>query len=283
VQLINPIFLLGTQRSGTTLLTRILSAHSGLYIQNELPMQGLFDTPIDKEILLQRFTRSIARIHKKQLSIEESKELRWGLKDPLLTYQLEHLATYFPDSKYILIVRDGRGVVNSYMDNRWGLGTNVFSGAKRWKEEIQLQTEFAKRFKDNCLSIRYEDLISDLESTLVSICTHLDITYDSAMLTYHKAPMEFDDNRENRNTQKAPDKKLGQKWRDILTSRQVGIIEYVAGKELEQYGYQHEGEKVKPSYLELAYYRLHQAIKGELQLQYQLKLRQKLKKLGWVK
>jgi hypothetical protein len=283
VQLINPIFLLGTQRSGTTLLTRILSAHCGLYIQNELPMQGLFDEPTSKQVLLERFTRAIDRIHKKKLSIEENSDLHWGLKDPLLTYQLEHLATHFPHSKYILIVRDGRGVVNSYMDNRWGLGTNVYTGAQRWKEEIQLQMDFAARFHENCLLIRYEDLIGDLELTLNKVCAHLEISFDSQMLNYHNAPLEFNDNRENRNTQKAPDTKLAQKWRDKLTSRQIGIIEYVAGKELNINGYSHEGMKIKPSFLEVIYYRIHQAIKGELQLQYQLKLRDKLKKLGWVK
>ena len=36
------IILLGTQRSGTTLLTRMLSAHSAIFIQNEISVEKIF-------------------------------------------------------------------------------------------------------------------------------------------------------------------------------------------------------------------------------------------------
>jgi len=38
----SPLFLIGTQRSGTTLLCRMLSAHKDIYIKNEVHMRTVF-------------------------------------------------------------------------------------------------------------------------------------------------------------------------------------------------------------------------------------------------
>jgi len=37
-----PIFIMGTQRAGTTLLTRIMSAHPQMFVQNELDLPEIF-------------------------------------------------------------------------------------------------------------------------------------------------------------------------------------------------------------------------------------------------
>lgn len=281
--LYNPIFLLGTQRSGTTLLTRILSSHPRLYIQNELPMDDLFDGPLDKDILLSRIVAKVFEIHKVSLPIEIGKEPIWGWKEPLLTYELDALERCFPDSKYILIIRDGRGVVNSYMDNRWGLGTTAYTGALRWQKEVALQMAFAEKMQEKCLTIRYEDLVQNLPEALVQLCGFIGVEFSPQMLEFHNKKLDFQVNRENINTTKPADQSHSYKWRKALSSREIALIELVASHELEANGYNLEQAPISPNWLELTYYRIHQKIVGELQLQYKWKYRDKLKKLGWVK
>jgi hypothetical protein len=281
--LYNPIFLLGTQRSGTTLLTRILSSHPRLYIQNELPMDDLFDGPLDKDILLRRIVAKVFEIHKVSLPIEIGDEPIWGWKEPLLTYELDALERCFPDSKYILIIRDGRGVVNSYMDNRWGLGTTAYTGALRWQKEVALQMAFAEKMQEKCLTIRYEDLVQNLPEALVQLCGFIGVEFSPQMLEFHNKKLDFQVNRENINTTKPADQSHSDKWRKALSSREIALIELVASHELEANGYNLEQAPISPSWLELTYYRIHQKIVGEFQLQYKWKYRDKLKKLGWVK
>lgn len=279
METVDPIFILGTQRSGTTLISRILSSHKNLYIQNELPMQGLFEYPFDKATLVARFTRKIFEIHGVELSDEPGKSPIWGLKEPLLTYQLPALMECFPNSKYILIVRDGRGVVNSYMDNRWGLGTNVYTGAERWKKEVNLQVDFMQKINHG-LTIKYEDLVTDMQSTIRNICEFLEVEFDEQMVNYYQKGASYAKNRENINTYKAPDASITQKWREVLSTRQIGVIEQIAEKELKSFDYEFVGSKPYVSILEKLYYKLHQAIVGEFQLQYQLKFKDLFKRLG---
>jgi hypothetical protein len=281
--LYNPIFLLGTQRSGTTLLTRILSSHPNLYIQNELPMDDLFEGPLNKEILLKRIVAKVFDIHKVLLPMKKEGELLWGWKEPLLTYELDALERCFPASKYILIIRDGRGVVNSYMDNRWGLGTNAYTGALRWKKEVALQMAFAKKMQERCLTIRYEDLVQNLPALLAQLCDFIGVEFTSQMLEFHNKKLDFQVNRENINTTKPADQSHSDKWRKALTSREIALVELVAGQELETNGYVVDHAPISPGWLELTYYRIHQKIIGEFQLQYKWKYRDKLKKLGLVK
>lgn len=282
MNIVSPVFLLGTQRSGTTLLTRILSSHSTFHMQNELPMEGIFTKPLDKITILERITSKIKRLHGETLPIE-SNQNNWGLKDPLLTNHLPELAEFFPESKFILIVRDGRGVVNSYIENRWGLGTNVYTGSLRWIKEINQQTEFVTRLSANSMTIRYEDLIEDLPTILPKICNFIGIKFETNMLNYYKKNADFNLNKENRHTNKAPDSNLAEKWKQKLTPRQVKIINSIALEELKKYQYDINQGTINISKLEVIYYKIHQKIIGELQLQYQLKLKSRLKRLNLVR
>jgi hypothetical protein len=282
-KLYNPLFLLGTQRSGTTLLTRILSSHPKLYIQNELPMDDLFTAPVDKETLLRRMVSKISDMHGVSLSIESDMEPIWGWKEPLLTYELDALERCFPDSKYILIIRDGRGVVNSYMDNRWGLGTTAYTGALRWQKEVALQMAFAKKMQEKLLTIRYEDLVQNLPKVLLQMCEFIGVEYSAQMLEFHNKKLDFQVNRENINTTKPAEQSHTDKWRNQLSEREIALVELVASNELMANGYSLVQDPISPYWFELVYYRIHQKIVGEFQLQYKWKYRDKLKNLGLIK
>jgi hypothetical protein len=269
---------MGTQRSGTTLLTRILSAHPDLFIQNELPLAKVFTAHASKQTIINNVSEIFQRRHGFSVEnlIQKQKKRLWGIKDPQLTEYIPQLAEFLPQSKFIIIVRDGRGVANSYIENKWGLGTNAYSGAKRWKQEVQQQQALMSSCPANVLFVRFEDLVADMDTQLKNICAHLDVEFTEEMLNYHSQNAAYVPNKENINTYKKPDSGISEKWQKKLTTKEIDVIESLVGDELSANGYKLIGKKINISPLHKFYYSAHQAIIGELQLQYQLK-RVKLK------
>jgi hypothetical protein len=278
----NPTFILGTQRSGTTLLTRILTAHPQLFIQNELPLHTIFLPSLSKAQIIANIERHFLHRYKKTIPdyLLSRKNQFWGLKDPQLTEHLDSLEKFLPHSKFVVIVRDPRGVVNSYMNNKWGLGTNAYSGAEHWNREVNAQLDFCNRFPEQTLLLKFEDLIDDLEGSLKQISLLLGIPYNKEMLNYYEKKFEYAPNKQNQNTTKAPDASFKDKWRKHLSERQINDIEYVTSQTIAALGYKMLTSANKPSLVRKIYYRLHQKLLGELQIQYQLKVAPKLKK-GW--
>jgi len=265
-----PVFILGTQRSGTTLLTRVLTAHPEIYIQNELELPHIFNEDTTTDGVINRIKSEIKRTHSIYVDdlLAQNKTTIWGLKDPQLTEHIDVLRNFLPRSKFIIIVRDGRGVANSYMENKWGLGTNAYTGAIRWKSEVQQQMEFMNECPGNFLFIRFEDMIKDLKTTMINVCNHLDLPFDETMLSYNKKESHFKINQENRHTFKKPDIKLADKWMNQLSKHEINIVENVSGELLSELKYELVGEKIKMGLIEKLYFKIHQAIIGEIQLQF---------------
>jgi hypothetical protein len=266
----NPVFILGTQRSGTTLLTRILSAHPSIFIQNELDLPKIFQRANNKNEVIKNIKKQLFIETGKTLDqhLEGKQEPLWGLKDPQLTEYIPQLREFIPDSKFIIIVRDGRGVTNSYMENKWGLGTNAYYGAQRWLREVKEQQAFMKESPENFYFVRYEDIIGDLETSLKNICQFLCKDFTEDLLNYDKKASDYKQQRENINTFKKPDKKLAEKWRNKLSSFEINVVEHVAGDLLTELGYKCIGKKIRLSSWQLMYFKWHQKIIGEIQIQY---------------
>jgi hypothetical protein len=264
-----PLFVMGTQRSGTTLLTRILSAHKDIFVQNEAELPSIFDGEKSPTILINRIKAELARHDNINIDLLIQNDCKvWGLKDPQLTEHINVLKDFLPYSKFIVILRDGRGVANSYMENKWGLGTNAYSGAIRWKNEVTRQLAFIKTMPENFFFIKFEDMLQDLESSMKSACNFLDVEFDAEMLNYNKQESYYEIKKENMHTFKKPDIQLTKKWQQKLSAHEIDVIEYVAGDMLDDLGYTRVGKPIKLGSLEKLYYKLHQAIIGEIQLQY---------------
>ena len=269
------LFLIGTQRSGTTLLGKMLTAHNDIFIKNEVPMRRVFkpgstqkdiQSAIDiilEEQLGQPITEFLA---------SEGKTI-WGLKDPQLTEYLDDLKQFLPYAKCIIITRDARAVVRSYMENAWGLGTNCYTGAQRWKREIKIQLAFEKEVQENCMRIRFEDLIIDPKSCLEDICDFINVSFDESMLNYASKKSFVSKNRQSINTFKPLDPLIKDKWKTALSEHQIKIINHVCGDLLSDLGYEvgESYEKV-PCWLK-TYYHIHQMILGEIQIQYRWRIK----------
>lgn len=269
-----PVFVFGTQRSGTTLLCRMLSAHPDIFIQNELNVRQMFCAGWTRNDIERAIKRLIQDDHGKSLELilEQSNKSVWGLKDPELTYHIQDLEKFLPESKFVVIVRDGRAVTNSYMENKWGLGTNAYTGAQRWSNEVALQVAFKEKHNESVHLLRYEDLVMQPAKELRDLLEFLEIPFHEDVLQYSQKPSFYHRTRENQNTYRKPDIKLANKWQEKLSSRQKSIVETVAGTMLSRFDYPVSGVKHKIGVLEKAYYLTQQKIVGELQIQYRWRL-----------
>jgi len=154
------------------------------------------------------------------------------------------------------------------VDNKWGLGTNAYTGALRWRHEVQEQLKFMEKYQDLFLLIRFEDLLQNMEESIRAICKHINLEYAPSMLQYYQKKADFKEKRENINTHKKPDNAIAQKWRQTLSQREIDIIEHVAKDELLYLGYELSNNHIEISKLEKLYYLTHQKIIGEIQLGY---------------
>ena len=275
----SPIFLIGTQRSGTTLLGRMLSAHSAVFIKNELPVRLVFEPGAGRDRIqanIDRFVRERFGQGINELLAAEGKSV-WGLKDPELTRYLDALEQFLPEARFIVITRDPRAVVNSYMENKWGLGTNAYTGALRWKQEVSRQLSFEAALPGYVLRVRYEDLVLDQETHLRRICRFLELPFEAEMMGYYQSKSFVSKNRENKNTFKAPDAALTTKWRRKLTPHQIWVFDSVVRPLLGETGYDDESDPYCPPPWLVFWYRLHQRVLGEIQIQYQWRVRRWLR------
>ncbi|RME39093.1 MAG: sulfotransferase [Planctomycetota bacterium] len=216
-----PVFLIGSGRSGNTLLRRILQAGRDLHIPPEtfvlgrvirlflrnrhLPWDHLvrlvmgwfafhqaaetFGVPLHplvQELLeMPREQRSLARMldafYRYHGTETKQTFVRWGDKTPYNTFALDWIRRTFPDARFVHVLRDGADVVVSYV--RASLQPDVESAARRWVRSVRLARSFARRHPRQCREVRYEDLVTQPEATVESLCRFLDIRYHPEMIT----------------------------------------------------------------------------------------------------
>jgi glycosyltransferase involved in cell wall biosynthesis len=126
--------------------------------------------------------------------------LRWGDKTPMNSLDdatqrgdkprrigagvpetLERLLEVFPDAQFIHLYRDGCDVVLSHL--RGGFYGRVEDAANRWLHVERQTRRFARRHPEASLDVRYEDLVSEPEETVRSICEFLEIDFEEGMLS----------------------------------------------------------------------------------------------------
>ena len=219
-----PLFIVGSGRSGTTLLRSILAAGGEVaipvetHILHSLPVKfvmfnGLgwedlcrlviatFESHPDfykweinlapvyqKVIPLEKKNRSLARIIDEifweYASQKFPEALFWGDQSPINTFYWKNIARVFPHARYIHMLRDGRDVCASLVDR---YGEDYLPGAvQRWKNSIKHTTDIRKSTGSRYLEIKYEHLVTDPDTALDEICKFLGIQFQPQMLDFYK-------------------------------------------------------------------------------------------------
>lgn len=278
------VFILGAPRSGTTYLASLLSqtrfgepveSHFILKYLDQLPRYGELNKrknfgkllrailseravmqwkiDVDPDQLFDSFGGrvSYAGLVDNLFRLRRNTEmhLAWGDKTPWYLMHPEKLLALFPQAKFIYIVRDGRDVGLSLLQQKWG-PNNIYACAKYWKRLNRQHACFAKLRKDKqLLELKYETLISSRDNTLEQIYRFLEEPSLSQQ-DLKRLPQAISQNT--------------CKWKTQLSSRQLRIFEGVAASTLERQGYELACTNPSVGKLETLGYRTHDKVMWSL-------------------
>jgi hypothetical protein len=237
-----PLFLVGAERSGTTLLRLMFDGHPQLawneefeYAVDKMPAESGFPDTADYCHFLENdrvFRLSGFRIDR-QLSYP-------GLVDSFLVQKrggklmvgatvhrdFDRLLRIWPDARFVHLLRDGRDVARSVVGMGWA--GNVWAACDLWIEAETLWGRLSQELPANrqC-TVRFEDLVSDPVRELTALAEFCGVAYDPAMLDYPK-----------RSTYQPTDARMIQSWRHKMSAEEIRLIEARIGPMLKERGYQ---------------------------------------------
>ncbi|MPZ68748.1 MAG: hypothetical protein GEU71_04375 [Actinobacteria bacterium] len=262
-----PFFIVGSARSGTTLLRMMLNAHP----QAAIPPESRFivelypgTDQIDVEHYLEvlgshrQFCswqlpidlvaaelpesgtipyaaaavapyRAFAKSHGKQ---------RWGDKTPRYVLDIPLLARLWPEARFIHLVRDGRNVALSYADVPFGPKT-VSKAARLWAKRVRAGVEAGAALGDRYIEIRYEDFVTDPEAQARLLCSFLGLEYDAQMLEYTTRSRGQVLPRASKYNPHVTEEPIAhtRSWETDMPDGQVGVFEAIAGDLLALFDY----------------------------------------------
>jgi hypothetical protein len=261
-------FVVGSARSGTTLLRLMLNAHSEISVPPEsrfvveLYRQG--KTSVDE------FLSSLARhpryqaweldidAVRAQINRETTPSYRelveaayrayaaqrnkssWGDKTPRYVLDIDLLSRLFSDAGFVHVVRDGRNVALSYADMPFGPKT-VARAADRWKSRVRAGRDGGRSLSPaRYMELYYERLVAEPEQELRKLCAFLGVSFEPGMLEYGtlaRDEVQTRAQRYNPHVTKKPTAGV-RSWERQMSPLQVAVFESVAGDLLQELGYE---------------------------------------------
>jgi hypothetical protein len=164
---------------------------------------------------------------------------RWGDKTPHYVHHVDHLLRVFPRARFVVLVRDGRDVALSLRRMPFG-PNNAWAAAQWWARGIRAGARAAREHPDAVLTVRYEDVAQRPADEVRRLCEFLGLRYVEEMLE-----LELVDRARIVPEQAAwfptlfdgiSTSAVG-RWRREMSRRDQRIFAALAGAELEQLGY----------------------------------------------
>lgn len=176
---------------------------------------------------------------------ERQGKRRWAEKSPNNAFAVEELATYFPTSRFVHVVRDGRAVALSQRKLGWG---EKYSGDERrqllwigniWDLQVRAAQRAARLGPDRYLEIRYEDLVREFPQSLQRLASFAGVEVDPARAeesdvgTLGRTNTAFGEESSGGVTASAVDR-----WKSALDDEERALLDWQLGDRLEALGYE---------------------------------------------
>lgn len=107
-----------------------------------------------------------------------------ALKTPNNERYADEIFKYFPNSKFIHLIRDPRNVEASRYHRTKIWADEPLYHARVWQESIQLAELNQIKFPDRYMVIKYEDIVTNQEKAVKGICEFLNLEYEAKMMEF---------------------------------------------------------------------------------------------------
>jgi len=259
------LFIVGVQRSGTTLLASLLNNHPDITVAQKATgfrivtaINNMYDVwphnlQFEKEVILKWLIENDVNDRLRELldlenfanytTIQEllagsiqkklvsnGKQL-WVDKAPNLQHYVNDVALLMPRAKFLHIVRDGRANADSMSRRSY---RHLKLSAQHWLDgNVQGVVNQQIMGSDHYLIIRYEDLLAQPEATLRTVCDFVGVDFKVAMLT----PDSKDVPEEQQYVKSFLDTSKIDSWRKKRSAKEIEQMETIQGGLLHTFGY----------------------------------------------
>jgi len=197
----------GHPRSGTTLLEQVLDSHPGIIsaeetenfnifaysplMRSHTPLTGILEvmnacTPAELKAARQCYFEATDK------GLEEAVGSRLLVdKNPSLTFLAPALFRVFPETRFVIMIRDPRDVIIScYMQSFFpvdavsGNFLTLADTAAEVGSMMGIWSDLAQRLEGIVCEVRYENMVEDLESEARKVLDFLGLEWSDAVMNY---------------------------------------------------------------------------------------------------
>jgi hypothetical protein len=278
----NPfLFVVGCPRSGTTLLQRLLDAHPQLAVIDETrwidrwfaepkgvtPEGFATQTLVSNLLEFPRFARLGLRRQELEGLVNGGGHVSYpafvsgifdlygksqgkplvGDKTPRYLRSIPMLHEFFPDAKFVHLIRDGRSTCLSVLN--WQKASKLSRTFPTWNEEpvataalwwewqVRLGLEAGSSLGPRLYrEVRYERLVADPAASCRELCSFLGLVYDEAMLRFHEGRRRDDAGLDAKKAWLPPTPGL-RDWGAEMSEEEIARFQAAAGGLLRELGY----------------------------------------------
>jgi hypothetical protein len=257
------VFLVGAERSGSTLLRLMLDSHEDVtccegfeFLAEEISEDGSFPEMkgyheyLELHPIFGSSQLEVDRTLGYEALVNDflAQRLTISGKPVVAAMCHEHysrLLHVWPEARFIHLIRDPRDVARSVMEMGW-FG-DVDRGIDKWVHaETEWDTVTSRVPQDRWIEIEFADLIADHVGELRRICSFLGVDYSEVMLSYAEETAYG-----------LPDPSRVASWRTNMDPLETAIVEARVGDLLTRRGFEPSGvEPIQLGSLRHRLYRL---------------------------
>ncbi len=273
----DPVFILGTERSGSNLLRLLLNSHSRIAVPHPphvvryfAPLEPLYGDLTD-DANFRRLVDDILRllgvhIYQWEVPIDSAEvartasprnafgvyvalqdqyrahagKARWGCKSTFMIDHIDEILVRFPNARLVFLVRDPRDVAVSSRKSVFSTFHPSFT-ARLWKEQQDTGLAWLARLPATSIHLlRYEQLVAEPEASVRAVCAFLGEAFEPGMLRF----FETDEARKSASLSESWEKTSRpvsqasvEQFRVGLTERERLLVEWIAREPMTHLGY----------------------------------------------